>query len=133
MFVPSPIRIFVLTSDPELTRTGSCIPARAPCRLSKFSMAPYGRSTPQVGDTLHFKYHASNTFKHKIYTDFPRGRTIKRTELFMDFSRPIVVEEVRRRTIGGSTFVAVAFFYEVGAPELLWTNFSKNGWEWMLF
>ena len=51
----------------------------------------------------------------------------------MDFSRPIVVEEVRRRTIGGSTFVAVAFFYEMGAPELLWTNFSKNGREWMLF
>ena len=90
--------------------------------------------SPLVGDTLHFRYPDSPTFRHAVYDDFPHGRRVRAAEAYVDLHGAIWVEEVReaylrttRRPRGSSTrvlFVAVRFTAVNGT--VLWSNYSKG-------
>ena len=90
---------------------------------------------PQRGDWLHFKSRA-----HGIYDDFPDGNIVRPQEVFVDFTEHIVVNCHRRYSMDRwsykkqkwvvSNYVAVQFKSACGA-RLLWTNFSRDGVQWM--
>ena len=76
---------------------------------------------PEQGDRLLFRFPDSSTFNHFVYDDFPQGRNNRAEEAFVDFARPIFVEEVRIHEIRGKMYVAVSF--TLNSNLTVWANY----------
>ena len=87
---------------------------------------------PERGDCFLFRYHNHHTCCHKVYEDFPDGGQVKPDHCFVDFSKPIYVEQVRQATMNGSDYVAVGFVLPEFFGVELWTNYSKDGSKWLM-
>ena len=93
---------------------------------------------PRVGDLVMWCFPDDPIFCHHIYEDFPVGRRIRAWEAFVDFDRPVRVEEVaecfveKRRTAGTPGIIHyVAIRFATLNGTVAWTNFSKGGSPWM--
>ena len=84
---------------------------------------------PKRGDTLMWRFPHSEYYKHFVYADFPGGRKVRQTEAYVDFTDPIVVDEVRTAIIDSKMYVAVSFVF--GPGLLLWTKYLKENFSWM--
>ena len=89
---------------------------------------------PEIGMHLQFK-----STSHAFYDDFPGGNQIRSQDADVDYDAPIVVlgvktERCRRTDRNGaerdSNYVAVKF--ETAAGATLWTNYSRDGWPWLI-
>ena len=87
---------------------------------------------PKRGDSFLFRYHKSPTFCHKVYEDFPSGVQVLPQHCNVDFSQPIIVQDVRAAEMNGSKYVAVSFVLPDFFGVELWTNYSKDGKKWMI-
>ena len=95
----------------------------------------HGLILPEKEEWLLFKSGA-----HAIYDNFPEGNLVHPEECWVDFEKHIVVEKHGRHSLDRwhrgkkkwvvSNYVAVQFKSACGA-RLLWTNFSRDGVQWM--
>ena len=92
-------------------------------------------SLPKQQDWLLFK-----SDSHAIYDDFPEGNLVPPEECWVDFTDKIVVYKHGRYSLDRwhygkkkwvvSNYVAVQFKSACGT-RFLWTNFSRDGEQWM--
>ena len=97
-----------------------CQPATLPARDNAMAI-----KRPIVGDILMFRYPLSTSFKHYIYSDFPRGRRLSWRYCFMDFRDVVEVLQVKEGWIGRGWIVGIKFLAPDGRH--VWTSYS-NGW-----
>ena len=75
-----------------------------------------------------WRFPHSEYYKHFVYADFPGGRKVRQTEAYVDFTDPIVVDEVRTAKIDSKMYVAVSFVF--GPGLVLWTKYLKEDFRW---
>ena len=87
---------------------------------------------PKRGDCFLFRYYNHPTFCHTVYEEFPCGVQVKPDHCYVDFSKPIYVEEVRQAEINGNKYVAVSFMMADFFGVELWRNYSKGEVKWLV-
>ena len=105
--------------------------AKGKARGGKPNWGPY---EPLPGARLRF-----STFRHAFYDDFPEGTEVDADEAGVDYDAEIEVIQTASAPISRTTkrygpetndYVAVCFMTTSG--WYLWTNFSRNGYLWMI-
>ena len=100
---------------------------------------------PVVGQLVRFLYPDDRTFRHGVYDDFPWGNLVRAHVAFVDFNRPVRVEEIREewfpapRQRGGRRrrrgppqevlYTGIRFTSVNGT--VLWTNYARGDSQWM--
>lgn len=89
---------------------------------------------PNSGDKFYFKTH-----DHAFYDDFPDGIEVSADSYQVDYHAPISVISARAATkntyhhgLGNRVFRYVAVSFRSGSGDIIWTNFSRNGFVWMV-
>ena len=114
--------------------------------------APQPPELPKIGDIVGFGHPDWPKVKHRFYTAFPCGRQVRRAECFVDMMHGVQVMEVAtaafdawskttwgrapnrltawtRRNDRVDVYVGIRVRDRNG--HMLWTNWSKNGQQWM--
>ena len=83
----------------------------------------------------------SSISRHTImlYDDFPDGIEVSADSYQVDYHAPISVISARAATkktyhhgLGNRVFRYVAVSFRSGSGDIIWTNFSRNGFVWMV-
>ena len=125
---PSCTSVVTMASSTRSSAGGDVGPATYAPRYARYAPR-YPLEMPEVGHVVRFLHASRLDFAHRIYSDFPNGRRLGPDEVFFDFKKAVVVDDVRASVRGGDTYVAVSFW--TPCRRYVWTNWSKNEAQWM--